>query len=195
MGWRALLGLPLAGAVVMAIFLFMADLIKVEELPPPLDKLPPINMPEVQPDTEIDRTKPVKPDNITPPPPPVTDDRRVDPVTTTDETITVDTEVDSTLDPTGLPVNREAIPIVTTNPQGFENCFDRGDTEHRVVVGFDISPQGEPANIEVISSTDSCFERPAKRAIQRWRFQAKLDQGEPVWQYGMRYTLVFQLEE
>ena len=192
MGWRTLLGLPIAGAIVMFLFLFMAGAIHSDEVPVVGKVLPKLTMPKVPDETPIERSRPVPPEAIKPPPPPEFTESTID-------TPTIDGgKVGPPKPPEGpgtLPVlDTEPTPIVTVAPQGFERCLDDGAETHRVRLLFDISPAGETANIEVIDATDDCFNRYAIRALRQWRYTPKVVNGEPVWQYGRQATIVIESE-
>lgn len=190
MGWRTLLGLPLAGAIVMFLFLFMAGAIRTDEVPVLGKALPKVNMPAVTPDTPVERPKPIPPTDITPPPPPEpTPPGSVDPTFDGGRPVPPgpgESEV------TFVPLDVEVTPVVQVAPTNWEGCIDEEGETHRVRLLFDISPQGETANIEVIDSTDSCYERSAVRALRQWRYNPKVVNGEPVWQYGRQATVEFQ---
>jgi len=198
MSWRLILGLPLAGAVVMFLFLLMSDMISIDDFVPGTPNTSPeITLPEVPGEPEPTRPERLQPDELPKPPQP-----------DTEVEITIDSPAvgnegpgsfdgETTLDPGGLPdLDRNAQPLVRTNPTGFERCFDGGtDGSQRVRLRFDVAPDGRTANVEVVSSTDRCFERSAKRAVENWRYSPKMQSGEAVWRYNVETTIVFELAE
>jgi protein TonB len=50
----------------------------------------------------------------------------------------------------------------------------------QVVLEFIVTPQGSVANIKVISSTDTAFERAAVIALARWKFEPGVKNNSPV---------------
>ena len=190
MGWRTLIGLPFAGAVVMFLFLFMAGAIRNDVLPEPGKVLPRVTMPFVPDDTPPEPVREVEREAPTPPPPTTFTETPLDPVTITDP----GPARPEPPEPTGtLPVlDREPTPIVAVSPTGFERCIDDDGATHRVRLLFDITPSGETTNIEIIDSTDSCYEASARRALRQWRYNPRIVNGEPVWQYGRQATIVFE---
>lgn len=190
MGWRTLLGLPIAGAVVMFLFLFMAGAIKNDVIPEPGKTFPRLSLPAVTQDSPDPGPVDSLPEEPTPPPPPSFTEPTIDAPTITDPGTTLPP-------PSGpggeLPViDRDPTPIVSTQPTGWERCIDSDGGTHRVRLLFDITPSGETANIEIIDSTDRCFEASARRALRQWRYNPKVVNGEPVWQYGRQATIVFE---
>lgn len=194
MGWRTILGLPIAGAIAMGLFLLMAGLIKTDEI---LDEPEVREVPEILITFEAPTPEPVKPtppDVIDQPDPP--DDikrepRSIDPIKTDPLTPPKPGEGD---DPVNIAVdNLEPTAIVQVAPTGFENCLS-GDvgSQNRVRVQFDVSPEGLVANPEVVASTDRCFERAALRAVQQWRYRPVTRNGEAVWFYGYQTTIIFE---
>ncbi len=67
-------------------------------------------------------------------------------------------------------------------------------TEGYVSFQFDINEDGSVSDIKVVdSSPKGVFEQEAKRAIAKWKFKAKMENGRAVKQGNMHYTLEFKL--
>lgn len=197
MSWRAILGLPIAGAVVMLLFLFMAGVISVDDVVPG-EK---VEREEINILRRIEEPRPLKVEKpnieqLKEPEPPETPERSIDPQPFDGgEPIGPQGGGEVTLGE--VEINREPTPIQRVDPQGFEGCFSSGNAggEERVRVRFDIAPSGETTNVQIVDSTDSCFERSAQRAVRRWRYNPKTERGEAVWQYGVTTTIVYRQPE
>lgn len=194
MSWRLILGLPFAGAVVMALFLWMSGIISVDDFVPgtPTTIQPPV-IPEPPDEPEVERREVKPPTEIKPPPPPETEiEITIDPPTGIGPNV-VGPPVTPPVSP-GLPsLAGDPTPIVRVDPRNFERCFDSSSgQEERVRVVFDIAPDGQTANVEVVSSTDTCFNRSAVRAVEKWRYNPKTENGQAVWWYGVNATIIYQ---
>ncbi|MCQ8185994.1 energy transducer TonB [Parvularcula maris] len=193
MTWRTLIGLPLAGAVVMFLFLLMAGVIDTSELPPGTSKERPDIRITQRPDPgDPPPDRPIKPKDLPPPPPPTFTDRPLDGPTDGGGTRTI---VIDGIDKIGdLPRNEPLVPIVRTNPSGFERCIKGDAAEHRVRVQFDVTPSGETTNVRAVASSDRCYDRSAIRAVEGWRYRPKVVNGEPQWVYGVETTIVYEVQ-
>jgi len=96
---------------------------------------------------------------------------------------------------TGFNPDRDAQPLVRIPPQYPQRCMDRARNTETVVLEFDVTPEGSVVNPEVLESTNSCFNRAAIRAVQRWRYNPKIvnDVAQP--RFGVRTAIDFALEE
>jgi len=193
MTWRTLLGLPVAGAIVAFLFLWMAGMVAPADfLPEPKEPFPDVTLPEVPPDPEP-RTPPDPPKRITPPPPPIIDPP--DPINPGPIGDSVPVAPIDGGEIVFVQPNKEKRRLVVVQPTGFERCItSTSQPEERVRLQFDISPTGETANVEAVSSTDVCYERSAIRAVQQWRYEPAVRDNEPVWSYGEQTTVVFEIQ-
>ncbi|MEL6365152.1 MAG: energy transducer TonB, partial [Pseudomonadota bacterium] len=80
-------------------------------------------------------------------------------------------------------------------PQYPDRCQSRAEGEEVVVVQFDVTPDGSVVNVEVIETTNSCFNRAAIRAAERWKYQPKIEDGEAKPRFGVVTQFSFQLGE
>ena len=96
---------------------------------------------------------------------------------------------------TGFNPDRDAQPLVRIPPQYPQRCMSRAASVETVVLQFDVSPEGTVVNPEVIDSTNSCLNRAAIRAVQRWRYNPKIvdDVAQP--RFGVRTAIDFTLED
>lgn len=130
-----------------------------------------------------------------PPPPPTVSDPDFRPSTNVQMGALPDlSNVDLNIG-TGFNPDRDAQPLVRIPPQYPQRCMDRARGVETVVLQFDVSPEGSVVNPEVIDSTNSCLNRAAIRAVQRWRYNPKVvdDVAQP--RFGVRTAIDFTLEE
>jgi periplasmic protein TonB len=130
-----------------------------------------------------------------PPPPPTVSDPDFRPSTNVQMGALPDlSNVDLNIG-TGFNPDRDAQPLVRIPPQYPQRCMDRARPVETVVLQFDVSPEGSVVNPEVIDSTNTCLNRAAIRAVQRWRYNPKVvdDVAQP--RFGVRTAIDFTLEE
>ncbi|MBB4659221.1 energy transducer TonB [Parvularcula dongshanensis] len=194
---RVLVGVPAAFIVVIALFLLMYGLIKVDVIDLGEDKEPvSITIGRQIDDTEVTNQKKFeRPQLDQPPPPPPAIQREsfaptVEGVQAAAPSFDADVEIGTAFNP-----DRDAQPLVRVDPSGWERCIDRAGTQDSVRIQFDVTPQGQVTNVDVIDSTDSCLNRYAIRAAERWKYQPKIVEGEPQWRRGTQTTFRFSLSE
>ncbi len=104
-----------------------------------------------------------------------------------------------------------AVPLVTTPPTYPNNAKKEGISAD-VVLQFDITTKGKPSNIKVVDvrlssiQNDSSnindfaieyfikkFSGASKKAVKKWKFKAKENNGKAVLQKDMTYTLKYKL--
>ncbi|MFU8830630.1 MAG: energy transducer TonB [Wenzhouxiangella sp.] len=95
---------------------------------------------------------------------------------------------------TGFNPDRDAQPLVRIPPQYPGQCSRMARPTESVVVEFDVTPDGSVINPRVINSTNSCFNRAATRAAERWRYQPRVVDGVAQPRLGVRTTFDFSLE-
>ncbi len=89
--------------------------------------------------------------------------------------------------------DRDIIPLVRINPDYPPRALSRG-IQGWVIVQFTISATGTVKDPEVIDSSNSIFDDAALKAIARWRYNPKVEEGVAVERVGVQTKLVFQLE-
>lgn len=90
--------------------------------------------------------------------------------------------------------DRDAQPLVRIEPQYPVRAAERG-VEGTCNVQFDVTPDGTPTNIRITRCESSLFERNSIRAVERWRYQPKVENGVPVARRGVQTQFVFRLAE
>jgi protein TonB len=88
----------------------------------------------------------------------------------------------------------DIVPIVRVNPQYPLRASERG-IEGWVEVQFTISRAGTVKDPVVTNAQpQNIFDREALRAIRKWKYNPKIENGEPVERPGVRVRLTFQLQ-
>jgi protein TonB len=87
----------------------------------------------------------------------------------------------------------DVVPIVRVTPQYPLRASERG-IEGWVEVEFTISKLGTVKNPMVMNShPSSIFDRSALKAIRKWKYNPKIEDGEPVERSGVKVRLKFDL--
>jgi protein TonB len=87
----------------------------------------------------------------------------------------------------------DVVPIVRVTPQYPLRASERG-IEGWVEVEFTISKLGTVKNPNVLNShPSSIFDRAALKAIRKWKYNPKIEDGEPVERSGIKVRLKFNL--
>ena len=196
---RTPLVLPFAAAVTVGLFLGMRALIDIGEVEP-VEAPEPIEVVLIEHIEEPgpDRTRdPDWVDPIDPPPPPepleveraVSDDL-IEPVSFTAPPIDPP-DVGSGSGGLVSP-ERSPSPIVRVEPVYPARMAQRG-IEDQCTVLFDIAPDGTTANVRILTCSNTGFERSARTAVARWRYNPQVQEGQPVMFRGATTQLVFRL--
>jgi protein TonB len=90
--------------------------------------------------------------------------------------------------------DRDAQPLVRIEPQYPMRAAERG-VEGSCWVRFDVTPDGTPTNINIYQCDSSLFERASVRAVERWRYNPKVEDGVPVARRGVETRFDFQLSD
>ena len=86
------------------------------------------------------------------------------------------------------------MPLVRIEPQYPRKAAMNG-TEGWVKLKFDITPVGTVTNVAVIESKPRrIFDRAARRALLKWKYKPRMEEGKPVAQKGLLVQLDFKLE-
>lgn len=62
---------------------------------------------------------------------------------------------------------------------------------HQVIVGFDVTKDGQTANVQAVESTDRCFEEAAVAAVRSWIYEPRRVNGRAQPQEGLKATISF----
>jgi protein TonB len=89
----------------------------------------------------------------------------------------------------------DAVPVVRVNPQYPPRAAERG-IEGWVELRFTISAAGKVIDAEVTRShPGNVFDRAALRAVRKWKYNPKVEDGEPVARPGVTVRLEFELAD
>ncbi|MEQ8178827.1 MAG: TonB family protein [Amphiplicatus sp.] len=188
---RWMFGLPLAAAVVLVLVLIMSGLIRQEFVPTtPTSVRELIVTPKIK-ETTVEPKKIVKPVPKEAPPEP--DVRRRGPVDPVDP---IPYTPPSGVGPGDIviPPTTGMKPLIRVAPRFPEACASKG-VEGVVLVEFDVTAEGNVVNPRVISSSNSCFDRAAVRAVSGWKYPPDMRDGRPVPRYGVTERFNFQLTD
>jgi len=89
--------------------------------------------------------------------------------------------------------DRDIVPLVRINPDYPPRALSRG-IQGWVIVQFTISATGTVKDQKVVDSSNKIFDDAALKAIGRWRYNPKVEEGVAVERKGVQTKLVFQLE-
>jgi len=89
----------------------------------------------------------------------------------------------------------DPVPVVRVNPQYPPRAAERG-IEGWVELRFGISATGTVQDAEVMRShPGKVFDRAALRAVGRWKYNPKIEDGKPVERHGVTVRLEFELQD
>lgn len=93
------------------------------------------------------------------------------------------------------PSDADVMPIVRVPPQYPHRAAERG-IEGWVLLEFAISKVGAVLNpIVVDADPPTIFNRAALRAVRKWKYKPKIEDGEPVERLGVQTVISFELED
>jgi protein TonB len=150
-------------------------------------------------DSDLETKKRKMPDKVEPeepPPPPDLTTARTDKPSEDmgDMAFAIDVDVD--LGGTNIAIaasDADVIPVVRVPPQYPLRASERG-IEGWVELEFTISKLGAVKDPTVLSSSpSSIFDRAALKAIRRWKYNPKIEDGEAVERPGVKVRLKFEL--
>lgn len=91
--------------------------------------------------------------------------------------------------------DRDIIPLVRINPEYPPRALSRG-TEGFVIVQFTITATGAVRDVIVVDSKpEGVFDQAAVRAVERWRYNPRVEEGVAVERVGVQTMVTFKLEE
>ncbi|GLQ19898.1 energy transducer TonB [Algimonas porphyrae] len=87
--------------------------------------------------------------------------------------------------------DRDAQPLVRIPPQMPARAEKSGHCRMR----FDVSPEGQPFNIQATYCTQDLFRRNSVRSVERWKYNPKIQDGRPIGRKGVETKITFQLAD
>lgn len=196
---RTPLVLPFAAIITIALFLLMRSLIDIGPVPViEAEETPPIEMNVEVDDREPDRGRVFEPVDAVEPPPPVPTsevDPAVPDVGDPIENFTAPPIDEPVIETVGgrIPIDGDPVPTVRVSPVYPSDLAGRG-VEGQCTIMFDIMPNGRTSNVRALNCTHRGFERGSIRAIENWRYDPQIRNGEPVIYRGASTQLIYELE-
>lgn len=189
----------LSSITTFALFSFMAYLISQDTISP----IEPIPVPIVEVYQLKEDSKPVAKERVklTPPPPPQMPQMQVASVEPV-ETVVFDyhAPVLSIASGGGIKLehkvsDKQARPIVRINPKYPLEAVTNG-IEGYVVLSFNINEIGQVTNVNVVDAEPKrIFNKAAKRALKKWKYQAKVVDGKSIAQENLTVKLDFSMAQ
>lgn len=193
---RIIFGLPAAAVVTVLLFLAMSGMIKGNIRLEEEKSAVKIDVTAKIQDTDINASREFKRPTLDtpPPPPPAVNDPSNRPALGGVRAAIPQLDVNLSIG-SGFNPDRDAQPLVRIPPQYPERCQARAGARETVFLQFDVTPDGTTTNIEVVDSTNSCFNREAARSVERWKYQPKIVDNEAQWRRGVQTQITFELAE
>ncbi|MCW4438802.1 energy transducer TonB [Vibrio splendidus] len=202
---RLFLALPLAGALGLALFSFMAWMVdNGHQRSPDNSETLSFNMVMVEQEQEVQRRHravPEKPEMPEPPPEAKTSQSQAEVTPLNSMSSLPSLDLNTSVD--GLAINaptfsdfgsnQQAMPLFRVEPRYPAKALKRGAEGH-VIMSFTIDETGRPIDIQVTDANPRrMFEREAMRALKKWKYQPKVVDGKAIAQVGQTVKLEFKL--
>ncbi|HAS27297.1 MULTISPECIES: energy transducer TonB [Vibrio] len=202
---RLFLALPLAGALGLALFSFMAWMVdNGHQRSPDNSETLSFNMVMVEQEQEVQRRQravPEKPEMPEPPPEAKTSQSQAEVTPLNSMSSLPSLDLNTSVD--GLAINaptfsdfgsnQQAMPLYRVEPRYPAKALKRGAEGH-VIMSFTIDETGRPIDIQVTDANPRrMFEREAMRALKKWKYQPKVVDGKAIAQVGQTVKLEFKL--
>ena len=202
---RLFLALPLAGALGLALFSFMAWMVdNGHKRSPDERETLSFNMVMVEQEQEVQRRQravPEKPEMPEPPPEAQTSQSQAEVTPLNSMSSLPSLDLNTAID--GLAINaptfsdfganQQAMPLYRVEPRYPAKALKRG-AEGFVIMSFTIDETGRPVDIKVTDANPRrMFEREAMRALKNWKYQPKVVDGKAIAQVGQTVKLEFKL--
>ena len=89
--------------------------------------------------------------------------------------------------------NHDTQPVIRSPPDYPSKCEKESNPIERVHVRFDVTAAGDVENIEVIETTNDCFNEPTLRSVKKWVYLPRFDGHGWTRQRGVETVLEFRL--
>lgn len=193
---------PLAAILTVLLFLAMRALISKEfqpqdkgetatfEINPKVEDIKVIER-----ETKIDKVKKV----VTPPPPPQIERAKAD--KPTEKIASIEGAIPEfeapKIDKQNFKIavsDRDAQPLVRIPPI-FPPRFMQGNNSGYCKVRFDVSPEGQPFNVDAYLCSTRSIKSATVKSVQKWKYNPKIVDGRPVARSGVESTIKFNLQD
>ena len=202
---RLFLALPLAGALGLALFSFMAWMVdNGHQRSPDESETLSFNMVMVEQEQEVQRRQravPEKPEMPEPPPEAQTSQSQAEVTPLNSMSSLPSLDLNTSIDDLAINAptfsdfgsNQQAMPLYRVEPRYPAKALKRG-AEGFVIMSFTIDETGRPVDIKVTDANPRrMFEREAMRALKNWKYQPKVVDGKAIAQVGQTVKLEFKL--
>lgn len=199
---RYLGSIALAGVVTFGLFFLMQYLVAHGENPlkkvTSLGSVDFVRLKKEELRPEVKKRLPPKVKVDKPPPPPQVDQTSI--AKPGSDTINVDFDADVSIDTGNIdigaaPNDGDVLPLVRVPPQ-YPRRAEASGIEGWVDIEFTISKTGTVMDPVVIDNyPSSIFNRAAIRAIRKWKYKPKIEDGAPVERYGIQVRITFALAD
>ncbi|MEZ8879846.1 energy transducer TonB [Vibrio lentus] len=202
---RLFLALPLAGALGLALFSFMAWMVdNGHQRSPDNSETLSFNMVMVEAEQEVQRRQravPEQPEMPEPPPEAQTPQSQAEVTPLNSMSSLPSLDLNTSVD--GLAINaptfsdfgsnQQAMPLYRVEPRYPAKALKRG-AEGFVTLSFTIDETGRPMDIQITDANPRrMFEREAIRAMKKYKYQPKVVDGKATPQFGQTFTFEFKL--
>ena len=189
------IGIPLAAVVTLSLFLLMQFLVTPERsLIDEVAQTIAIDILRAQRAEESESQDNQRPDvEDQPPPPPPMDTRTERPDLGGLQVGIPDIDLNINTGAVG-PIEGDIQPLVRVLPEYPMRALERG-IEGEVCVRFTVTAEGTVADAEVYRTVSSLLNSSLIRAVSRFRYQPKIENGQPVPRPNMRYCFTYQMVE
>ena len=89
----------------------------------------------------------------------------------------------------------DARPIERQAPRYPAGCRASSRDRQYVLLEFDVNTEGETENIKIVESTRKCFEQTSIRAVEKWKYEPRVVEGEPVKRTGVQTQITFVIAD
>lgn len=196
---RWILGIPVAAAITVGLFVLMMTLIAEEfkpqekvatasfEINPTVEDIKVIKR-----ETKVQKVKKV----ITPPPPPTIERQQA--AKPQERIASLEGAIPEfeapKIDKQNFKIqvsDRDAQPLVKIPPI----MPPRAEKSGHCLVRFDVSPEGAPFNVVATFCTQKLFERATIKSVQKWKYNPKIVDGRPVARAGVENRVTYKLQD
>jgi len=196
---RWIVGIPIAAFVTFALFVAMKILISGDFKPEKkldtsnFDINPTVeDIKVVKRTTKVDKVKKV----ITPPPPPTIERQQAAKPQVAIASLegAVPEFEPPKIDRQNFKIqvsDRDAQPLVRIPPI----MPPRAEKSGHCKVRFDVSPEGQPFNVQTTYCTQSLFSRASTKSVQKWKYNPKIVDGRSVSRTGVESQITFRLTD
>lgn len=203
---RLLIALPFAGIIALALFTFMAWMVDgSDKRPAQSESLLAFDVVMVEQERDAARRQRSVPEKPKTPQPPEAKPLKADSAQTLSTPAPVMPNLSLQGVTKGMAIhlpefgdfgsNQQAMPLYRVEPRYPSRALKQG-AEGYVLMSFTIDAQGRPIDIKVIEAKPRrLFEREAKRALKKWKYQAKVVDGKAIAQLGQTVKLEFKISQ